>query len=149
MWGKYLPHIFILLLPVLAQPAYLTVTADDEVLFKLELSPGATWHIAWNHSVAGITVRDYYRWDGTQMIFMASFTPDFAAGLGHIPGRGRVVAGPRGYWLLGINEAVTDNSYFLRVGSSSVNHRLVYHGTTYNLSAIAAHRRVSIGVIHK
>lgn len=149
MWGKHLPHIVIFLFAALAQPAYLTVTADDELLLALQLSPGDSWHIAWNHSVAGITVRDYYRWDGQQMILTASFTPDFAAGLGHIPGRGKVLATPQGYWLLGIDAAVPDNVYFLRVGSDAVNHRLVYHGQTYSLSALAARRRVAIGVISK
>ncbi len=81
------------------------------------------------------------------MILTDSHTPAFDAGLGHIPGRGRLESdNNHGYWIKDINEPVLDNKYFLRVGSRSVNHRINYKGKIYSLSAVAAGKRVSVEV---
>lgn len=104
----------------------------------------------WNHSVTGITVSDYYYWDGETMRLTDSHTPAFDAGLGHIPGRGTLVSDDQnGYWILNINEAVPENTYLLRVGPERVNHRIVHNGTIYSLSEVAANERVRIGVSTK
>lgn len=131
---------------VLAQPACLTVATDDALLLALPIALGDSWHVAWRHSVAGFTVRDFYRWDGQTLWLTASFAPDFAAGLGHIPGRGRLAAGAHGYLIWGVGEALAGNAIALRVGGPAVRHRLVYNGRIYHLSALAANRRVTIGV---
>jgi hypothetical protein len=60
------------------------------------------------------------------MVLVRSRLPDFAAGLGHIPGRGRQVSdGDGGYWILDIDEPVPGDAYVLRPGASApVDHRL-------------------------
>ena len=72
----------------------------------------------------------------------------FAAGLGHIYGRGEQVSdGEGGYWINAINEPVANNRYVLRVGSTAVNHRVVWPSnehTTVSLSERAAGQRVTI-----
>lgn len=68
------------------------------VLLELDLSQNRCWEVRWNHSVAGFLVRDLYRYEGGNMLLTATHTPDFAAGLGHIPGRGRLESdGAGGY----------------------------------------------------
>lgn len=74
-----------------------------------------------------------------------SHQPDFAAGLGHIPGRGvQVSDGEGGYWIEDIDEPVPGNRYLLRVGSKDVNHRIVWHDKVTSLSASVAGERVTI-----
>lgn len=154
-WGRrVLPQVLLyLLIPLTAtaqaQTPYLVVAKDDAPLIELELTLSPHWHLAWNHSVSGFTVRDYYRWDGSNMLLVASFTPDFAAGLGHTPDRGRLMSSEAGYWIVDIDEAVPDNHYLLRVGSDEVNHRIVHRGVSYSLTELAANTRVRIEVIEK
>jgi hypothetical protein len=51
------------------------------------------------------------------MVLVRAHLPDFAAGLDHIPGRGRQVSdGQGGYWILDIDEPVPGNAYVLRPG---------------------------------
>lgn len=97
------------------------------------------WCVVWNHSVAGFEVRDCYVLRDGQMLLQRSHQPDFAAGLGHIPGRGVARSdGAGGYWIEDINEAVPGNCYRLRVGSETVNHRIVTDDRDISLSEIAA-----------
>ena len=130
-----------------AQSPQLVVARDGQVLLALSLSENPDWILRWNHSVTGITVSDYYRWDGAKLLLSDSHTPAFDAGLGHIPGRGRHVSdGQNGHFIFDIDEAVPGNAYTLRVGSSQVNHRIVHAGKTYSLSDLAAGERVDIKI---
>lgn len=105
------------------------VEPSGEPLVSIPMPVGAGWCLAWNHSVEGFAVHDCYRNQAGRMVLERSHLPDFAAGLDHIPGRGRQISDGRGgYWIEDINEPVPGNRYRLRVGSSKVNHRLVSHG---------------------
>ena len=117
------------------------------MLYRLPLGETSTWILRWNHSVTGVTVSDYYRWDGRALVLSDSHTPAFDAGLGYIPGRGRLEPDLYGgFWIFDIDEPVADNAYWLRVGSPAVNHRLVHAGQSYSLSEVAAGRRVRVAV---
>jgi hypothetical protein len=121
------------------------VLAEPVVAVSLEHTP--TWTVAWNHSVTGILVRDFYTFEADTMTLVGSHAPSFDAGLGHIPGRGRVVSDANhGYWIMDINEPVPGNHYLLRVGSERVNHRIIHEDITYSLSDVAAGERVQIFV---
>jgi hypothetical protein len=118
---------------------------DDTVLVELPMPEGERWCLEWNHSVTGIRVQDCYRHDQGRMVLERSHQPDFAAGLGHVPGRGRQISdGQGGYWIEEINEPVADNRYRLRVGSDRVDHRLLHEGRRISLSELAAGERVTI-----
>ena len=131
-----------------AFPKLLVHLDNGTVLFSLDLSQETTWIMQWNHSVTGILVSDFYSLENSVMLLTDSHTPAFDAGLGHIPGRGRLESdNNHGYWIRDINEPVPENRYILRVGSKSVNHRINYNGKTYSLSAVAAGKRVSVEVV--
>lgn len=109
---------------------WLQVVGDEgDLLVSIPMPDGAGWCLAWNHSVEGFAVHDCYRNQAGQMLLERSHLPDFAAGLDHIPGRGRQVSdGHGGYWIEALNEPVAASRYRLRVGSDKVDHRLVSHG---------------------
>lgn len=147
----YLIFLFFLFSYVNAQDVVLTVQNEQgQTLLELPLTDTATWIMRWNHSVTGVTVSDYYYWDGYEMILTDSHTPSFDAGLGHIPDRGRLVSdGLDGYFIFDIDEAVANSSYVLRVGSKRVNHRIVHAGQTYSLSDLVENQKVFIQVVLK
>ncbi|MCK2184147.1 DUF1850 domain-containing protein [Halomonas getboli] len=100
--------------------------ADGRLLVRLPMPAGEGWCLAWNHSVEGFTVHDCYRNVEGRMVLQRSHLPDFAAGLDHIPGRGRQVSdGHGGYWIEDLDEPVPGDAYRLRVGAMRVDHRLV------------------------
>nr|WP_183386074.1 DUF1850 domain-containing protein [Halomonas organivorans] len=100
--------------------------AEGQLLVRLPMPQGDGWCLAWNHSVEGFTVHDCYRNVEGHMVLQRSHLPDFAAGLDHIPGRGRQVSdGQGGYWIEALDEPVPGDAYRLRVGAMRVDHRLV------------------------
>lgn len=128
-------------------PALVVRDADGRELLSLSLAHDPSWVLVWNHSVTGILVRDFYRYEDGRMLLTDSHTPAFDAGLGHIPGRGRLESdGAGGYWIRDIDEPVPDNRYWLRVGSERVDHRIVHDGRTVSLSALAAGDRVRLAI---
>lgn len=120
---------------------------EGDVIARLPLDETPTWIVRWNHSVTGVEVSDYYGYIEGRMVLMQSHTPAFDAGLGHIPGRGRLESdGHGGYWIRGIDEPVPGNAYRLRVGPPAVDHRIVHGDRVISLSEIAAGRAVTIRV---
>lgn len=137
--------------PLLASgegPRLRVVDAEGTVLLNISLAVDPTWIIRWNHSVTGILVSDYYRYEGEHMLLTGSHAPAFDAGLGHIPGRGRLESdASHGYWIRDIDEPVPGNAFALRVGGESVDHRIVHAGVSHSLSESAAGRRVTVEVV--
>jgi len=146
--GKTLSLLFWLLLPVCAGADALTATREDGTeIARLNVPVGTEWCVLWNHSVKGFPVADCYENQDGRMVLMHAHLPDFAAGLDHIPGRGRQVTdGQGGYFILDINEPVPDNAYILRPGAGTVNHRLQVGDTIVSLSAVAPRERVRIAL---
>jgi hypothetical protein len=132
--------------PLRAEPAILQILdSDDRTLAEFSVTPGERWCLHWNHSVAGFEVRDCYVHRDGRMVLERSHQPDFAAGLGHIPGRGRQISdGTGGYRIEDIDEPVPGNRLVLRVGSKAVDHRLVFKNTELSLSRLHARERVVI-----
>lgn len=125
------------------------ISDEDESLVSIPILEGERWCLGWNHSVAGFPVLDCYRHVDGEMWLERSHQPDFAAGLGHVEGRGvQVSDGQGGYWIESIDEPVPGNRYVLRVGSKEVDHRLLWHDDSgerqVSLSAMAAGERVTL-----
>ena len=138
--------LLLLTLPVDADT--LTATLEDGTeIAQLAVSEGAGWCVLWRHSVAGFEVADCYENRGGHMVLVRSHQPDFAAGLGHIAGRGRQVSdGAGGYWILDIDEPVPGDAYVLRPGGPAVDHRLRTDTQEVSLSAIAPRKRVLVAL---
>lgn len=75
----------------------------------------------------------------------STHTPDFAAGLGYIPGRGTLKSDDQhGYRIVDMNVPITKNTLWLRVGSQAVNHRIKAGKRLISLSRLAEHKLVAI-----
>lgn len=123
------------------------LAAEGKVLAQFDIPRGDGWCVLWRHSVQGFEVSDCYVNRGGDMVLDRSHLPDFAAGLDHIPGRGRQVSdGKGGYFIEDLDEPVPGNAYVLRPGSMAVDHRLQVGGEVFSLSAVAAHERVRISL---
>ncbi len=120
---------------------------SDQLLAQFSVADGEGWSILWNHSVQGFEVEDCYENQDGALVLVRSHLPDFAAGLDHIPGRGRQVSdGQGGYWIEAINEPVPGNAYILRPGGPRVNHRLRTATSEVSLTALAERARVRISL---
>ena len=148
-WGRPLAALVLVLtaLPAWAGEIVVSLADGGAVLARLPVAEGARWSILWNHSVDGYEVEDIYENRDGAMVLVRSHLPDFGAGLGHIPGRGRQVSdGHGGYWIEDIDEPVPGNAYVLRPGRPAVNHRLRTADTEISLTALAEHARVQIAL---
>ena len=135
------------LAPAARAETLLALRETGEEIARFDLPEGGGWCLLWRHSVAGFEVSDCYENRGGRMVLVRSHLPDFAAGLDHIPGRGRQVSdGSGGYLILGIDEPVPGNAYVLRPGGAAVDHRLTSGGRVVSLSARAARERVTIAL---
>lgn len=138
--------LLLLTAPHDVRAADLVATREDGAeIARLAVPDGAEWCVLWHHSVRGFEVSDCYENRGGQMVLVRAHLPDFAAGLDHVPGRGRQVSDGRGgYWILDIDEPVPGNAYVLRPGAGPVDHRLRTGDATVSLSAVAPRARVRI-----
>lgn len=146
-WGQRTAALALCFVPFLAQAEELLISRGQtgEILATLHMENGDVWKIIWNHSVDGYEVEDIYENRFGSMVLIRSHQPDFGAGLGHIPGRGQQISdGIGGYWIENIDEPVPGNSYVLRAGAISVNHRLSTSRMEISLTAIAARERLRL-----
>lgn len=152
LWGRIPAALAVLAglmasAPARADQIVVSLADTGRVLARLSVAEGARWSILWNHSVDGYEVEDIYQDRGGAMVLVRSHLPDFGAGLGHIPGRGRQVSDGRGgYWIEDIDEPVPGNAYVLRPGRPAVNHRLRTADAEISLTALAEHARVQIAL---
>ena len=121
---------------------------DGTTVARIPLPDDGAWMLSWRHSVTGILVRDYFRFERGRMVLEASHMPAFDAGLGHVPGRGTLESDGRGgYWVRDIDEPVPERGFLLRVGDPGVNDHTLHAGDrTLDLSALAARERVVVTV---
>lgn len=131
-----------------AETLVATRLSDMAQVLRADLPRGAEACILWRHSVRGFEVADCYRNIDGALVLMHSHWADAAAGLDHIPGRGRMLSDGRGgYVIAEIHEAVPGNAYILRPGTMQVDHRLMLGETIVSLSAAAAQDRLRIALL--
>jgi hypothetical protein len=120
--------------PVAGAAALAVVDEAGTVVLRVPLAADGRWCLVWNHSVAGFEVTDCFRAELGRMVLERSHQPDFAAGLGDIPGRGTVRAdGNGGYWIEGIDAAVPASGLPLRRAGAAVDQRIRTGGRTVPL----------------
>lgn len=145
-FGRGLIALFLATTAVHAEVLTATIVDGAEIA-RLPVQDGGGWCVLWHHSVQGFQVQDCYENRNGSMVLVRSHQPDFAAGLGHLPGRGRQISDfAGGYWIEDIDEPVRGNSYILRPGSMAVNHRIVTGDEDVSLSALAPRERVRISL---
>jgi hypothetical protein len=115
-----------------AAAASLAVTGGEgERILTVDLPPDGRWCLVWNHSVTGIEVADCFRARAAGMVLDSSRQPDFAAGLGDVPGEGRVRSdGAGGYVIEGLARPVPATGLALRRAGPAVAQRLLIAGRT-------------------
>jgi hypothetical protein len=114
---------------------------------RLAVPEGGGWCVLWRHSVAGFEVADCYENRAGRMVLVRSHQPDFAAGLGHLPGRGRQRSdGAGGYVIEDLDEPVPGDAYVLRPGGPQVDHRLRAASGEVSLSALTPRPRVTLAL---
>jgi len=146
IWGGGLFALLLFTAPASAETLTATVIDGPEIA-RFDVADGQEWCMLWRHSVQGFEVSDCYENRAGCMVLTWSHLPDFAAGLGHIPGRGRQVSdGDGGYFILDIDEPVPGDSYVLRPGRGFVDHRLRVGAREVSLSAAAPRGRVLIAL---
>ena len=108
----------------------------------LPLKEGERLELSWVHSVSGIRVREVFRYQNGTLFFTETHNPWFAAGLGEVPGRGRVVAeAGHAVAIVGIDEPAWGMVF--RLGAPSVDHTLWYRGRPLRLSRCYPHARLA------
>ncbi|HET8849965.1 MAG TPA: DUF1850 domain-containing protein [Marinobacter sp.] len=124
------------------------VNHQGVIIAKAPVPESGEWCLLWNHSVEGFPVADCFRISGNQLLLDSSHTPDFAAGLGYIDGRGRLESDQNhGYRIEDMNVPIKGNVLPLRVGSTEVRHRIQIGKRLLELSQIASGQRVNIRII--
>lgn len=133
------------LVPAAAPGATLEIAAPDRVLYSVDVAEGEGWCLRWFHSVTHGKVADCFVNDRGHMVLEKSYLHDFAAGLGEVEGRGRLVnAEGRGYWIEDIDEPIPQDTLVLRVGHAPVAHHVTLGEQDLRLSDRAAGERVTL-----
>lgn len=135
-----------LAMPAQADDVLQVVSADGAPVAELPFA-GAEICLSWAHSVTGGAVADCFAAQGGRLVLVRSYLHDYAAGLGEVAGRGRVVpAQGGGYWIVEIDEPMPETGLPLRVGPARVGHELSGATGMVDLSALTANSRVTLRV---
>jgi len=133
-------------MPAQAGDVLQVVTTDGAPVAELPFD-GAEICLSWAHSVTGGAVADCFAARGGRLVLVRSYLHDYAAGLGEVAGRGRVVpADGGGYWIVGIDESMPQGGLPLRVGPARVGHELSGAAGLIDLSERAANSLVTLRV---
>ncbi len=132
----------------MAEPVLEVRMPSGALLGALPMPAASDICLHWAHSVTGGSVADCFENRDGRLTLTRSYLHDFAAGLGEMPGRGRLVSAPQGgYWITDIGAPLPDDRLDLRVGSARVGHRLVAEGSALDLSRIAPRQRVRVSLV--
>jgi hypothetical protein len=110
-------------------------------LLVLPLEPGERFTLHYYHSVENAPIWEAHSLDETGRIYIEEERYlKFGAGMGHMPGVGRMVR--RGPYEVIEDMHMPTGDFVLRIGSRGVDHTIIWRGTATNLSAVAPHLAV-------
>ena len=119
----------------------LTPVLRNGPLLVLPLEPGERFTIHYYHSVENAPIWEEHSLDEEGRIYIEEERYlKFGAGMGRMPGIGRMVR--RGPYEVIENMHMATGDFILRVGSPGVDHTIIWRGTKTNLSAVAPHEAV-------
>lgn len=122
---------------------------DGTDLAGLALPAGSEFCLTWFHSVTGGPVADCFANRAGVLMLKSSFLHDYAAGLGDLPGRGRLRPVPGGGYLIeDMDEPMDANRLHLRIAAPRVAQALRGSFGWLTLWPLAARgERVTIALI--
>ena len=144
LWGAVVT--FGLLLPVawlLPGGLELCITPVEKAdpLLVLPLNPGERFTLHYMHSVENAPIWETHALDEKGRIYIEEERYlKFGAGMGRMPGVGHMVR--RGPYEVIENMHMPTGNFVLRIGSSGVDHTILWRGMKKNLSLVAPHTAV-------
>ena len=110
-------------------------------LLVLPLKPGERFTLHYHHSVENAPIWEVLSTDDKGRIYIEEERYlKFGAGMGRMPGVGRMVM--RGPYEVIENMHLPTGDFVLRVGSPGVDHTVIWRGLCRNLSALVPHQAV-------
>ena len=110
-------------------------------LLVLPLEPGERFTLHYYHSVENAPIWEEHSLDDTGRIYIEEERYlKFGAGMGRMPGVGRMVR--REPYEVIEDMHMPTGDFVLRIGSRGVDHTIIWRGTATNLSAMAPHQAV-------
>ena len=115
-----------------------TPVKGGEPLLVLPLHPGERFTIRYFHSVENAPIWEEHSCDDQGRIYIEEERYlKFGAGMGRMPGVGRMVR--RGPYEAVENMHMPTGDFILRIGSPGVDHTVIWRGVNTNLSDVAPH----------
>ena len=116
----------------------ITHLKTGEPLLILPLQPGERFTLHYYHSVENAPIWEEHSLDEDGRIYIEEERYEkFGAGMGKMPGVGRMVT--RGRYEAIVDMHMPVGNFVLRIGSPGVDHTIIWRGFRENLSAIAPH----------
>jgi hypothetical protein len=107
-------------------------------LLVLPLQPAERFTLHYYHSVENAPIWEVHRLDDEGRIFIEEERYlKFGAGMGRMPGVGRMVR--RGKYEVVEDMHMPTGDFVLRIGSPGVDHTIIWRGRQTNLSTVAPH----------
>jgi hypothetical protein len=138
---------YLLFSPVIAKATYplflIIEKGNGKELISMPIEPGGGFTIRYIHSVDISPVYEvFYADEKKGIIIKETYFKMFGAGMGHWPGRGKIVE--QNGWIFIKDMNITIGEFYLRIGVPSVDHTILIKGQEIHLSRMIPGMRVRI-----